>query len=110
MRDATELLTSHRPKDLEDTRWRRLLDTIEAPYDTRTQRMVRKTLDEHEDPRERVAALIALIDDLGLEPPPQVQPLPEIEEEDVNLVTWMALVPYEVGGDSPRSPYASGHH
>jgi len=24
-----------------------------------------------------------------------VKPLPEIEEEDVNLVTWMALVPHE---------------
>ncbi len=93
MRDAAELLTTHRPKDLEDSRWRKLLDTIEAPYDTRTQRMVRKTLDEHEDPRERLEALIALVEDLSLEPPPEVQTLPEIEEEDVNLVTWIALVP-----------------
>jgi hypothetical protein len=93
MRDAAELLTSHRPNDLEDTRWRRLLDTIEAPYDTRTQRMVRKTIDAHEAPKERVAAIIALIDDLGLEPPAEVEALPEIEEQDVNLVTWLALVP-----------------
>ena len=42
--------------------------------------------------RERVAAVIALTDDLGLEPPPEVEPLPEIDEQDVNLVTWMALV------------------
>jgi len=42
--------------------------------------MMRKTLDEHEDMRERVAAVIALIDDLGLEPPPEVEPLPEIDE------------------------------
>ena len=55
--------------------------------------MVRKTLDAHEDPSERVAAIIALIDDLGLEPSPEVETLPEIEEQDVNLVTWMALVP-----------------
>jgi len=43
MRDTAELLTAHRPNDLKDSRWRRLLDTIEAPYDTRTQQMVRKT-------------------------------------------------------------------
>jgi len=58
--------------------------------------MMRKTLDEHEDMRERVAAVIALIDDLGLEPPSEVEPLPEIDEQDVNLVTWMALVPDNV--------------
>jgi hypothetical protein len=65
--------------------------------------MMRKTLDEHEDMRERVAAVIALIDDLGLEPPPEVEPLPEIDEQDVNLVTWMALVPDNV----PTRPWLS---
>jgi hypothetical protein len=58
--------------------------------------MMRKTLDEHEDMRERVAAVIALIDDLGLEPPAAVEPLLKIDEQDVNLVTWMALVPDNV--------------
>lgn len=55
--------------------------------------MMRRTLDEHEDAGERVAAVIRLVDDLGLEPPAEVQALPDIEEEDVNLVTWMAFVP-----------------
>jgi hypothetical protein len=49
-------------------------DTIEAPYDTRTHRMVRKTLDAHEDAKERVAAIIALVDELGLEPPAERSP------------------------------------
>ncbi len=93
MRDAADLLRNHPPKDLATDRLHRLLDTIEAPYDTRTQRMMRRTLDEHEDARERVAAVVDLVDDLGLEPPAEVEPLPEIDEEDVNLVTWMALVP-----------------
>ena len=96
MRDAADLLRSSPPKDLGTDRLHRLLDTIEAPYDTRTQRMMRQALDTHEGVRERVAAVIALIDDLGLEPPPEVEPLPEIEEADVNLVTWMALVPGDV--------------
>ena len=93
MRDAADLLTSHRPHDIEDNRWRKLLDTIEAPYDTRTQRIVRKTLDAYEEPKQRVAAIIALVEKLGLEPPPEIATLPEIKKEDVNLVTWIALVP-----------------
>lgn len=96
MRDARDLLTEYRPKDLEDKRWRDLLDTIEAPYDTRTQRMMRKTLEQHEEPSERVQAVIELVGELGLEPPPPADPLPEIKERDINLVCWMALVPADV--------------
>jgi superfamily II DNA or RNA helicase len=93
MRDAADLLRNHPPKDLGLDRLHTLLDIIEAPYDTRTQRMMRKTLDQHDDERERAVAVIRLVKDLGLEPPAEVQPLPEIDEQDVNLVTWMALVP-----------------
>ncbi|BBL79300.1 helicase [Rubrobacter xylanophilus] len=97
MRDAADLLRTHPPGDLSTDRLHRLLDTIEAPYDTRIQRMMRKALDAHGDVRERVAAVIRLVEDLGLEPPPEVEPLPEIEKEDVNLVAWMALVPGDNG-------------
>jgi hypothetical protein len=38
MRDAAELLHSHAPSDLAYDRLHGLLDAIEAPYDTRTQR------------------------------------------------------------------------
>src|SRR3712207_2172249 len=93
MRDAADLLRSHPPKDLDTHRLHRLLDTIEAPYDTRIQRMMRKTLDQHENVRERAAEVIGLVEELGLEPPSPVKPLPEIDEQNVNLVTWMALVP-----------------
>ena len=100
MRDAADLLRSHPPKDLGTDRLHRLLDTIEAPYDTRVQRMMRKTLDQYENVRERVAEVVRLVEDLGLQPPAEVEPLPEIEEQDVNLVTWMALVPETVAARS----------
>ena len=38
--------------------------------------------------------VIVLVDEL--EPHPPVKPLPEIQEQDVELVTWIALVPGEV--------------
>ena len=38
MRDAAELLRSHAPSDLAYDRLHGLLDAIEAPYDTGTQR------------------------------------------------------------------------
>lgn len=98
MRDAADLLNSHRPKDLEDERFYRLLDTIETPYDTRTQRMMRKAIDGHEQARDKVQAIIGLVEDLGLQPPPPVEQLPDIEEKDVSLVAWLALVPTDSYG------------
>jgi len=44
---------------------------------------------------ECVAAGILLVDDLSLEPA-AVEPLPEIDEQDVNLVAWLALVSGDV--------------
>jgi hypothetical protein len=35
----------------------------------------------------------AITRDLGLKPSPPSQPLPEITEEDVHLVCWLAIVP-----------------
>ncbi len=58
--------------------------------------MMRKALDQNEDVKERAAEVVRLVEGLGLEPPVEIEPLPEIEEEDVNLVTWMALVPGDV--------------
>lgn len=93
MRDAADLLRSHASREMPRERRGDLLDTIEAPYDTGTQRLRLQTLDAHGDAKGRAMAVIALVDELGLQPPPPVEPLPEIDEEDVNLVTWIALIP-----------------
>jgi hypothetical protein len=50
-----------------------------------------------------VAAVIALAEELGLEPPPSVEPLPEIDERDINLVTWLALVSGNATTDSTKA-------
>ncbi|MEX2535027.1 MAG: helicase-related protein [Trueperaceae bacterium] len=93
MRDAAAVLREHRPQDMSNERFHRLLDTIEAPYDTRTQRLIRKAINDHHVPSDQVEAIIGVVEDLGLQPPEEIKPLPEITLEDVHLVCWMALVP-----------------
>ena len=48
--------------------------------------MMRRALDMHEHTSKRVAAVITLVDDLGLQPPPLIDPPPDIDEQDVDLV------------------------
>jgi hypothetical protein len=92
MRDAAELLRSNRPADMTNEEFH-LLDTIEAPYDLRTQRLIRRALNDHRTVADQVVAVIQVIKDLGLQPPEELKPLPEITIDDVHLVCWMALVP-----------------
>lgn len=40
---------------------------------------------------DQVRALARLTDDLGLPPSPPPEPLPEIEDDDVHLVCWLAI-------------------
>jgi hypothetical protein len=53
----------------------------------------RKALGRYEDVREGLTAIIRLINDRGLEPTATVEPLPEIDEQDVNVATWLHLCP-----------------
>lgn len=92
MRDAADLLNTHPPAGMETERLYRLIDTIQAPYDFRTQRLMRQAIDSNDAPTEQVKAIVGLVDELGLQPPGEVEPLPEIAETDIHLVCWMALV------------------
>jgi hypothetical protein len=93
MRDAADVLRAYPPPGMAATQVEHLLDTLEAPYDLRTQRVIRRALADHRDPADQVTQLIRVVDELGLQPPAPLEPLPEIELDDVHLVTWMALVP-----------------
>lgn len=103
MRDAADLLRNHPPADLTTEKLHRLLDAIEAPYDTRTQRMMRHALDDRDTATDRVADVLALADELALEPPQAMQPLPEIEPNDIHLVCWMALLSTPTAGQPAGS-------
>lgn len=69
-----------------------VVDSLEAPYANRIQKMVRDTMRLLEDPAERAKAVVDVVAELGLEPSPAPEPLLVIELEDVHLVCWLAIV------------------
>jgi hypothetical protein len=70
----------------------RAVEALEAPYAERILRLFRGAM-ATEAPDERVDRILELVGELGLEPPPPPEPLPEINPEDVHLVCWLARVP-----------------
>jgi superfamily II DNA or RNA helicase len=71
-----------------------LIERLEAPYSPCIQRAVREVLaEEHATPRRGVDRLAELADLLRLTKQPLPEPLPEITDEDVHLVCWMAVLP-----------------
>ena len=70
----------------------RTLDTLQAPYPERILRIFRAAMIV-EDPGTQAERVVQVIADLGLEPYQAPEPLPDITEDDVNLICWMAIVP-----------------
>jgi hypothetical protein len=92
MRDAAEILRSHPPAEVTLEQLDDLLDAIEAPYGERILRKVRVAMASSEKPTEQAAAIVSVVRDLGLEPAESPQPLPVIDESDIHLVCWMAII------------------
>ncbi len=77
----------------------RAVEALEAPYAERILRLFRSAM-TIEAPAERAIAILGLVDELGLDPPPPPALLPEINPTDVHLVCWLALVPARLGAHS----------
>ena len=93
MHRATDMVRTSRPADMtvEEADW--LVDALEAPYPERILREVRRVLNSNYTDENKVRSLLTLAQDLGLAPTPQPQPLPEIVEDDVHLICWLAITP-----------------
>src|SRR5690606_37922218 len=52
---------------------------------------VREALRSEESDKSRIQYVAEIIEGAGIQPPPKVEPLPEVTEEQVRLVTWMAV-------------------
>jgi hypothetical protein len=94
---AADLVTQHRPPSMTTEELDRLVEALQAPYPERTLKMVRVAMASSEDPREQAIAVAQLVAELGLEPSPPPEPLPEIDHDDVHLVCWLAIVPEDNG-------------
>ena len=90
---AAQIVRKHHPPDLAQDEIDSAIDTIQAPYPERTIRTISAAWRKSEDPKEQAANILAVIKDLGLERYQPPRPLPQITEEDVHLICWIALIP-----------------
>jgi hypothetical protein len=94
---------------------REVLNAVEAPRGMRQENALREVWnrfhdedDEVEEPKALSAALVEKVRDLGLQPYEAPEPLPPIEEEEIKLVCWMAVVNGEEDGlEGLSSPQAN---
>ena len=94
MRDASEQIRNYPPPGLDQAQVDRLIDILNAPYAERVRRQVREILvSEAFTLEEKSTALAEVVDRLALTPPPDPQPLPLIDADDIHLICWMAIVP-----------------
>jgi len=94
MRDAADLVRASGAHlgDRQDD----LIERLEAPYAARIQRAIRDVLtDSSLDKQTKPDRLLALADNLGLVRQAAPEPLPPIDDDDINLICWSAIIPPE---------------
>ncbi|WP_049998788.1 SNF2-related protein [Halococcus sediminicola] len=82
------------PPDMLEGEFRELIESVEAPWGRRYERELRDIYDREIDPDEKTKELVEKIEDLGLQPSEPPEPLPLIEEEEVQLICWLAVAPH----------------
>jgi hypothetical protein len=88
---AVELVRRARPTDMPLDEADRLVDRLQTTYPPRILRQVRQVTGSAQSAPDQVRALARLADELGLQPSSPPEPLPEIEDDDVHLVCWLAI-------------------
>ncbi len=93
MQRAAQLVRDHRPAAMTVEQADRLVETLETPFPERILKLVRAAIASSDQPVTQVSAVADLVAELGLEPSPPPELLPEIDHDDVHLVAWLAIVP-----------------
>ena len=98
LRAAADLVRRHRPAEMTQEAVDRVIDTIQSPHAERIVRAIHRAgtpSSDNQPPGEIVEALLETIHELGLQPAEPVEPLPEIGDDDIHLVVWLAVEPPE---------------
>ncbi len=93
MQRAAELVRDHRPAEMTVEEADRLVEILETPYPERILKLVRAAMASSEFPVDQVSGIADLVAELGLEPSPPPELLPEIDHDDVHLIAWLAIAP-----------------
>ncbi|MCZ0730642.1 helicase-related protein [Mycolicibacterium iranicum] len=68
-----------------------LANRLRSVPSAKVSRQVRGALNQGRTDEERIALVTEVLDEAGITAPPPREPLPDIEEHEVRLVTWMAV-------------------
>ena len=90
-RKVADFIRSNVPIDIEQDKIDKVLDILESPWSRRDEGRLRRWFNNEETDAQKSAHLIDKILSSGLEPFIAPEPLPPIQEEDVELLVWMAI-------------------
>jgi hypothetical protein len=90
LKAAADQLRKFPPPGLSLQELDRLVESVEAPWGARIERVLRESMDGKSG-IDTSTALVEKIRFLGLQPYRPPEPLPPIEEDDIRLVCWMAV-------------------
>jgi hypothetical protein len=93
MHDAADIVREHGTTVITREDTDQLVEALLAPYPERVLKLVRRAMQSSTDPEEQVRALAQLADDQTMQPAPVPEPLPEITDQDLHVVAWLAIVP-----------------
>lgn len=86
---AIDHLRKYPPSDISQEKIDRAVDSLRAPWQRRIENTLRTLMKEEAHGTAKSLAIIELVDELGLQPLIPPEPLPDIEEDEVDLVCWM---------------------
>lgn len=89
-RDAADLVRQH-GGFLGNEAQRMLLRQLRSVPSAKVSRAVRAAIRDGNTNTERIKLVAAEVEAAGIQPPPKVEPLPDVSENEVRLVTWMAV-------------------